>query len=256
MIPYRRSQPKASVTLDIIPSVPAIELFGPPDPNTLYTIRGILRITLTKPLTIKQITVKFKGFTQNDRFRFSSLPGALGGRGARTADDIFILIERAEKIIEDTPRTLPPGTTEIPFDLTFVADIPPSCVLSRGCIRYALSARVNPDSLLYFLSSGGIRTSVPVTVRRNMLRNLELAPYAPTVRYRGRRPGRIEYEFEVPKTVCLEQRKLEFSGKVSALYDAARVKKILVRMDQMEVFRSVWSIELTSWPQWSVCSQS
>ncbi|OZJ06634.1 hypothetical protein BZG36_00290 [Bifiguratus adelaidae] len=228
---------------ELIPETTCIEFVGAANPDVVKVLRGKVRFVALKAVKVRAVCVKFKGAASSDGPAMSAKDWRIAAdqRTAALAESSLLLsdgqmdIEKLRFYCIKQSTLLEEGPHEYDFSFSLPGDLPPSFSLQYGWLRYCLSATIAQSGIL----SRSSKVATEITVKRHRLPSLAVALYVPTVRYGGRRPQTISYEFEVPKVVTPAQNTVQFSGKIAYLDESARIKSIMIRLEQFEVYRTI-----------------
>ncbi|RUP47050.1 hypothetical protein BC936DRAFT_146190 [Jimgerdemannia flammicorona] len=197
-----------------------IDFFGPPNPSVSATLRGKIQLVLTKPLTIKNLSLK------------------LTGKSAVASVYYYFKVVKREDAVLAENRELPEGTTELTWQFKLPGDLPPSFKINVGSCDYQLSALLICDKTLF--GSNKTRRYKDIHISRSLISSLDLAQSLPPMVYKGKREGIIEYKFFVPKVICTDETETHLSLQIKTLQDVGRVKKVVVTLEQNERFLNPW----------------
>lgn len=209
-------------SIEIEPTEGYLDFIGPAkSENTnepARVLKGQVKFTLTKATKIRNMSVKFKGFSQ-------------------------ITLQQASQVEVSTPllpklklplfgkTTLPAGDHVIPWELDIPNIYPRSILIKRATINY---------KVMVSISTGLTRTltaEYPIVLRRHLLPYKELAPIIETKLFQRTVPGKFHYEIDAPQIVCIEQDHIPMAIKYISFANHKPVKNIRTRLVQIELYR-------------------
>lgn len=184
-----------------------------------HVLRGQVRFTLLKPTKIRNISVKFKGFSHITYHQPSQV-------------EITTPLLPKLKIPLVTSRTsLPAGDHVLPWELDIPNIYPRSLLIKRATINYKVIATI---------STGLTRTltaEYPIVIKRHLLPYKELAPIIETKLFQKTVPGKFHYEIDAPQIVCIEQEYIPMAIKYISIANQKPVQSIRTRLVQIELYR-------------------
>ncbi|KAF7730145.1 hypothetical protein EC973_002753 [Apophysomyces ossiformis] len=180
-------------------------------------LEGEARLSLTKPVKIRHIVVKFKGC--------SSV--CLGNNmNVHTP-----LLPKLKVQLFNKTTTLPAGNHRFPWELEIPNLYPRSLELKRASVQYKVEISVT------FGLHKTITAEYPIVVRRHQLLCKELAPLIETKSYQNTLAGKFHFEFEAPRIICYEQGTIPMAIKYLC-FAKRRVRSIRTQLLQIELYRS------------------
>lgn len=227
---------KDLIAIDLILPTTTLHFFGPRPASASssssrhhtthpkrHKLRGKLRIVTSKPIKLRQVQIKFKGFTHlswRDRCRNG---GAPAGSAAALGASLGLMSERMEAwktlrkskqiLLEDA--TLPAGVTDLGFEMSVPGHLPHSYLSEFLEVGYAIVAKMTPQGKF----GKPVRVERPIEILKTLMPKDVSCGYVngyqvPTVYMSGQRESTgIRWKFNVPKFVCLDDEKgVEFVG--------------------------------------------
>ncbi|KAI8391587.1 uncharacterized protein BYT42DRAFT_200539 [Radiomyces spectabilis] len=262
------------ISFDILPDTDHLDLFTGDDiiPNETYILRGHVRLTHSRPILVRRITVQLQGVVRsilsNDfkepplqdpwkpgqpssaccfqRFKYWLDHSTLLGY----EESMHPLINLQTSIVLQ-PTSCHAGVSLWPFELRLpnAHQLPPSITLPRHSISYYLTAHISLSSLkdrmmlhCLDLSQALICSSQrkklrsirrPIRIYQHVQPSLESLGYAPRMRYRGSREGHVRYEISMPKYACLQDTAYVFVCGFWPLVEEARIAAIDIYLEQI-----------------------
>ncbi|KAG9294862.1 hypothetical protein G9A89_008554 [Geosiphon pyriformis] len=206
------------MALEIFPEHDNVFMYGAPDKDSTYRVAGKLRLILSRPLKVKQVSIKLKGKSEYSDWinQFSALN----------------LLKLDHVICQK--RLLPRGVIDLDYEFHVGGNLPQTYVTSFGFIRYKLVAVVQPSSLLL----KDEETDLSISFQRHYLPcNRDLLPAPPTKVYRGERKDILKYEIDIPTIVGEKEKGMLVRIRLLPMCDQGRVKKIKFDLVQLENYR-------------------
>lgn len=179
-------------------------------------LRGEARFSLSRPLKIRGMSIKFKGFSRTC-FRGNEI-------------SVPLLPKLKQSLFGKT--TLPAGEHSVPFMLEVPNIFPPSLNIKRANISYKLEL-----SAAIGLQKKTITAEHPIELRRHLLRYKEMAPLVETQIYEDTIPAKFHYEIDAPQIVCLEQGSVPMCVKYLCFASQKPVRSIRTQLTQIELYR-------------------
>ncbi|KAI9497251.1 hypothetical protein BDB00DRAFT_805679 [Zychaea mexicana] len=186
------------------------------EPDSIM-LKGEALFTLTRPLKIRGMNVKFKGASQTN-FRGSDMQAPL-------------LPKLKQTLFGKT--TLPAGEHVIPFLLEVPNIYPASLAIKRASVSYKVEL-----SIAMGLQKKSITAEHPIEIRRHLLRCKEMAPLVETQIIEHTVPAKFHYEIDAPQIVSLEQGSIPFSIKYLCFASQKPVRNIRTQLKQIELYSS------------------
>ncbi|KAI7847093.1 hypothetical protein BDC45DRAFT_527177 [Circinella umbellata] len=180
-------------------------------------LKGEALFSLTRPLKIRGMSVKFKGASQ------TSLRGG----------NIQASILPKLKQILFGKTTLPAGEHIIPFLLEVPNIYPATLSIKRAIISYKVELSIIG---IFGLQKKSITAEHPVEIRRHLLRCKEMAPLVETQIIEDTVPAKFHYEIDAPQIVCLQQGSIPFSIKYLCFASQKPVRNIRTQLKQIELY--------------------
>ncbi|KAI9249395.1 hypothetical protein BDA99DRAFT_523691 [Phascolomyces articulosus] len=178
-------------------------------------LKGEALFSLTRPLKIRGMSVKFKGASQTN-FRGSVIQTSL--------------LPKLKQILFGR-TTLPAGEHVIPFLLEVPNIYPASLSVKRATISYKVELAIAVG-----LQKKSITAEHPIEIRRHLLRCKEMAPLVETQIIEDTMPAKFHYEIDAPQIVCLEQGSIPFSIKYLCFASQKPVRNIRTQLKQIELY--------------------
>ncbi|ORX52045.1 hypothetical protein DM01DRAFT_1384287 [Hesseltinella vesiculosa] len=204
----------------IEPTVDTLEFMGPGHSSeNVQLLEGTIHLSLTRPIKIKSMAVKFKGFGRV----------SINGKVANTVLDSPILPKLKCNIASKT--LLPAGNHIIPWDMQIPNIFPPSILIKRATVYYRVEATIS------FALAKAISAEHPIILRRHLLPCIELAPLVETKLHERTIPAKFHYEIEAPQIVCLDQLLLPFAVKYLCIANQKAVQSIRTQLTQIELYK-------------------
>jgi hypothetical protein len=206
--------------VEIEPTETSLDFIGPakPEQSPARTLKGQVRFSLAKQTKIRAMSIKFKGFSENN-------------------------IEAPNNISISTPLlpklkvalfgkiTLPAGEQVIPWEIDIPNIYPRTLNIKRSKIYY---------KAIVTISVGIARTitaECPITIRRHLLPYKELSPFIETKLHQRTIPSKFHFEVDAPQIVCSEQEFIPLAIKYVTFANHKPVKTIRTRLIQIEHHR-------------------
>jgi hypothetical protein len=210
-------------SIEIEPAEGYLDFIGPAksEHTTLEparVLKGYVRFTLVKPVKIRNMSVKFKGFSS-------------------------ITLEKPSNVEISSPllphlklplfgrTSLPAGDHVIPWEIDIPNIYPRSLLIKRASINY---------KIILSISTGltrKITAEYPIVLRRHLLPYKELAPIIETRLFQRTIPGKFHYEIDAPQIVCIEQEYIPLAIKYISFANQKPVQSIRTRLVQVELYR-------------------
>ncbi|KAI8144206.1 hypothetical protein BJV82DRAFT_668037 [Fennellomyces sp. T-0311] len=178
-------------------------------------LKGEALFTLTRPLKIRGMSVKFKGASQT-HFRGSDIQTPL--------------LPKLKQILFGR-TTLPAGEHVIPFLLEVPNIYPATLSIKRAQIYYKVEL-----AIAIGLQKKSITAEHPIEIRRHLLRCKEMAPLVETQIIEDTVPAKFHYEIDAPQIVCLEQGSIPLSIKYLCFASQKPVRNIRTQLRQIELY--------------------
>lgn len=210
--------------IDIEPETNYIEFVGPVRSQAAgRLLRGKVKLALIKPVKVRGITIKFKGFGR------ASLRNSAG---VLVDIDTQLLPKVKTQLFGNKATTLEAGEHELPWVLEIPNVYPQSLMVKRASISYKLQL-----SIAFGLHKKPITAECPVVVLRHLLPCKQMAPLVGTKLYRHTVPGKFHYEIDCPRVICLEQRYIPLAIKYLSVAGKKPVQSIQTQLLQVEYYR-------------------
>jgi hypothetical protein len=210
-------------SIEIEPAEGYLDFIGPAkSEHTTHeparVLKGYVRFTLVKPVKIRNMSVKFKGFSS-------------------------ITLEKPSNVEISSPllphlklplfgrTSLPAGDHVIPWEIDIPNIYPRSLLIKRASINY---------KIILSISTGltrKITAEYPIVLRRHLLPYKELAPIIETRLFQRTIPGKFHYEIDAPQIVCIEQEYIPLAIKYISFANQKPVQSIRTRLVQVELYR-------------------
>ncbi|KAF9586607.1 hypothetical protein BGW38_000981 [Lunasporangiospora selenospora] len=195
-----------------------IELLGAPN-AIAHSITGTLRLTVNRPLQLKQLNVSFVGEVYVSH---STSVASLSSYRVNTC--------RVEKELLREPTQFQPGEHLLPFELSIPGDVA-STVGNRLrsdtlLWEYLLISTATPSGLFHRRKVH----SLPVQVKRLLVQ----PSHQEHTRFGSKRPDAIECSILAPKFVNTKEPRIPVRINMHPLNMTYIVKEILVRVVQLE----------------------
>ncbi|CAO3649584.1 unnamed protein product [Cunninghamella blakesleeana] len=206
---------------EVEPIHDTLDFMGPPrSSDTVKLLEGNVKISLSRPMKIKSMAVKFKGFGKvNIKGKFSHI------------DIVTPMLPKLKcSILGKT--NLQSGDHLIPWDLEIPNIYPPTLNIKRSSIYYRIEVVIT-----FFALSKSITIEHPITLRRHLLPCMEFAPMVETKLYEHTVPAKFHYEIEAPQIICLDQQFLPFAVKYLCIANQKAVQSIRTQLTQIELYR-------------------
>ena len=181
-------------------------------------LKGEALFSLTRPLKIRGMSVKFKGASQTN-FRGSNIQASI--------------LPKLKQILFGK-TTLPAGEHIIPFLLEVPNIYPATLSIKRASISYKVELSIIG---IFGLQKKSITAEHPVEIRRHLLRCKEMAPLVETQIIEDTVPAKFHYEIDAPQIVCLQQGSIPFSIKYLCFASQKPVRNIRTQLKQIELYR-------------------
>ncbi|KAF7724185.1 autophagy- protein 2 [Apophysomyces ossiformis] len=236
--PAMRLQSEDIIAVDLIfPDM--VHFYGPRPKHQHSThpkrqkLRGKVRLITSRPTKLHLVEIKFKGWTHLHWRDPAKSPHALlvekmqAYKTVRKTKDI---------LLEDA--TVPAGVTDLGFQVTIPGYLCPSFKSESMEIQYSLSAKILPAGKF----EKEVQVQKAVTIHKTLMpkdvSSGQVTGYiVPRRAMTGRRPNCIEWQFKVPKWVCLENTQgVLFEGILRGEQDT-QIEKIEIDMIQEELYR-------------------
>ncbi|KAI7885944.1 uncharacterized protein EV154DRAFT_554728 [Mucor mucedo] len=209
-------------SIEIEPTEGYLDFIGPAKfDNTnepARVLKGEVRFTLTKPVKIRNMSVKFKGFSHITLHQPTNI------------EMTSPLLPKLKLPIFGR-TTLPAGDHVIPWEMDIPNIYPRSLLVKRATINY---------KVIVSISTGITRTltaEYPIVLRRHLLPYKELAPIIETKLFQRTVPGKFHYEIDAPQIVCIEQEHIPIAIKYISFANQKTVQSIRTRLVQIELYR-------------------
>ena len=212
--------------VEIEPEHCYIDFIGPAKPDGMgRTLKGKVRLLLSKPVKIRSIQIKFKGYARI----------CLKNSGGTVLDiETSLLPKIKAPLLVDNKKTfqLPAGSHSIPWELEVPNVYPRSLMIKRASIHYKVELAISLG-----IGKKAITAEYPIVVLRHLLPCKELSPLIGSRIYRHTVPGKFHYEIDCPRIVCLEQGTMPVSVKYLCITDQKPVVSIRTQLLQVEFYR-------------------
>ncbi|KAI7855504.1 hypothetical protein BDC45DRAFT_534738 [Circinella umbellata] len=212
--------------VEIEPEHCYIDFIGPPKVDGMSrTLKGKVRLLLSKPVKMRSIQIKFKGYGRI----------CLKNSGGIVLDiETSLLPKIKAPLLVDNKKTfqLPAGSHSIPWELEIPNVYPRSLMIKRASIHYKVELAISLG-----IGKKAITAEYPIVILRHLLPCKELSPLIGTRVYRHTVPGKFHYEIDCPRIVCLEQGTLPISVKYLCITDQKPVVSIRTQLLQVEFYR-------------------
>ncbi|KAI7904937.1 uncharacterized protein BX663DRAFT_559194 [Cokeromyces recurvatus] len=185
----------------------------------LRVLKGEVRITLTKPVKIRNMFIKFKGFSSITLSKPYNIE----------ANCPFL---PKLKLSLFGKTTLPAGDHIIPWELDIPNIYPRSLLIKRASIHYKVIVSISTG-----ITSKSITAEYPIIIRRHLLPYKELAPLIETRIFQRTVPGKFHYEIDIPQIICIEQEYIPMAIKYVSIANQKPVQSIRTRLIQIELYR-------------------
>ncbi|KAI8070827.1 hypothetical protein BC940DRAFT_295660 [Gongronella butleri] len=203
----------------IEPAMDTLEFMGPGHaPESVILLQGNIHLSLTRPIKIKGMAVKFKGF---GRVSIAGNPSA----------GLYSPILPKLKCSLASKSLLPAGDHVIPWDMEIPNIYPPSTLIKRANVFYRVEATIS------FALAKAITAEHHVVLRRHLLPCVELAPLVETKLLEHTVPAKFHYEIEAPQIICLDQQQLPFAVKYLCIANQKAVQSIRTQLTQIEIYK-------------------
>ncbi|KAI8350882.1 hypothetical protein EDC96DRAFT_519006 [Choanephora cucurbitarum] len=207
-------------SIEIEPVECYLDFVGPAKINDTNSrvLKGQVRISLTKPVKIRNMSIKFKGQSSVSL----QLP---------TPVELTAPLLPKLKLPLYGRVTIPVGDHIIPWEMDIPNIYPRSIMIKRATITY---------KVILTISMGITRTltaEYPIVIRRHLLPYKELAPIIETRLFQRTIPGKFHYEIDTPQIVCIEQEHIPLAIKYISFANQKEVKTIRTRLIQIELYR-------------------
>jgi hypothetical protein len=209
-------------SIEIEPAEGYLDFIGPAkSENTsepARVLKGQVRFTLVKPVKIRNMSVKFKGFSNITLEKPSNL-------------EISSPLLPHLKLPLFGRASLPAGDHVIPWEIDIPNIYPRSLLIKRASINY---------KIILSISTGltrRITAEYPIVLRRHLLPYKELAPIIETRLFQRTIPGKFHYEVDAPQIVCIEQDYIPMAIKYISFANHKPVQSIRTRLVQIELYR-------------------
>lgn len=211
-------------SLEIEPTEGYLDFIGPAKTENnmnepARVLKGEVRFILTKSVKIRNMSIKFKGFShitiQNPIEYEISAP----------------LLPKLKVPLLSGKTSLSPGTHVIPWEMDIPNIYPRSLLIKRATINY---------KVIVSISIGITKTltaEYPIVIRRHLLPYKELAPIIETKLFKRTLPGKFHYEIDAPQIVCIEQEHIPMAIKFLSFANHKPVQYIRTRLIQIELYR-------------------
>ncbi|KAI8889516.1 hypothetical protein K501DRAFT_238279 [Backusella circina FSU 941] len=206
--------------VEIEPTETTLDFIGPAKPEQIpaRTLKGQIRFSLAKQTKIKAMSIKFKGFSENN----IEAPHAIN---IKTPLLPKLKVSLFGKI------TLPAGEQVIPWEIDIPNLYPRSLAIKRSRIYY---------KVVVSISVGLARTvtaECPITIRRHLLPYKELSPFIETKLHQRTIPSKFHFEIDAPQLICSEQEFIPMAIKYVTFANHKPVQAIRTRLIQIEHHR-------------------
>lgn len=210
-------------SIEIEPTEGYLDFIGPAKSETanelVRVLKGQVKFTLLKPTKIRNMSIKFKGFSH---ITIQKTPNQI---------DINTPLLPKLKLPLFGRVTLPAGDHVIPWELDIPNLYPRSILIKRATINY---------KVIVSISTGLTKTltaEYPIVIRRHLLPYKELSPIIETKLFQKTVPGKFHYEIDAPQIVCIEQDHIPMAIKYISFANHKPVKNIRTRLVQIELYR-------------------
>ncbi|KAI8990325.1 hypothetical protein BDB01DRAFT_505606 [Pilobolus umbonatus] len=208
-------------SIQIEPTEGYLDFIGPAKSShaneSTRVLKGEVKFILIKPVKIKNMSVKFKGFSH------------ITLREPNTGVSASLLPKLKLTLFGRT--TLPAGQHIIPWEIDIPNIYPRSLLMKRASINY---------KVMVCISIGITKTitaEYPIVLRRHLMPYKELAPIIETKLFQKTIPGKFHYEIDTPQIICLEQDYIPLAIKYISFANHKSVQSIRTRLIQVELYR-------------------
>jgi hypothetical protein len=206
-------------SIEIEPREAQVDFIGPPksenSTDTARILKGEVRLKLIKPVKIRNMSVKFKGFSQ------VNLP----------SHTMSVPLLPKLKLSLFGKTTLPAGDHVIPWEIDIPNIYPRSLLTKRAIINYKviLSIAIGLTKI--------ITTEYPIVIHRHLLPYKELTPIIETKISQRTIPGKFHYEIDAPQIICLQQTYIPMAIRYISFADQKPVQSIRTQLVQIELYK-------------------
>ncbi|CAO3662536.1 unnamed protein product [Rhizopus stolonifer] len=206
-------------SIEIEPVEAQVDFIGPPklgnSNDTTKILKGEVRLKLVKSVKIRNMSIKFKGFSQ------INLP----------TNTISAPLLPKLKLSLFGKTTLPAGDHVIPWEIDIPNIYPRSLLTKRAGINYKviLSIAVGLTKI--------ITTEYPIVIHRHLLPYKELTPMIETKISQKTIAGKFHYEIDAPQIICLQQSFVPMAIKYISFACQKPVQSIRTQLVQIELYK-------------------
>lgn len=193
---------------------------GNGEPPPARVLRGHVKFTLLKPTKIRNISVKFKGFSHITLHQPSQV------------EITTPLLPKLKAPLLSGKTNLAAGDHDLPWELDIPNIYPRSLLIKRATINYKVIVTISTG-----LTARTISAEYPVVIRRHLLPYKELAPIIETKLFQKTVPGKFHYEIDAPQIVCIEQDFIPMAIKYISIANQKPVQTIRTRLVQIELYK-------------------
>ncbi|KAI9305422.1 hypothetical protein BJ944DRAFT_68764 [Cunninghamella echinulata] len=205
---------------EVEPVNDTLDFMGPPrSSDTIKLLEGNVRLSLTRPVKIRSMAIKFKGF------------GKVDIKGKFNHVNICQPMLPKLKCTIAGKTNLSVGDHLIPWDMEIPNLYPPSLSNKRCSVYYRI------EVVITFHLAKSITIEHPIILRRHLLPCMEFAPLVETKLYDHTVPAKFHYEIEAPQIICLDQQVLPFAVKYLCIANQKAVQNIRTQLTQIELYR-------------------
>lgn len=206
-------------SIEIEPVEAQVDFIGPPKSgnsnDATKILKGEVRLKLVKSVKIRNMSIKFKGFSQ------INLP----------TNTISAPLLPKLKLSLFGKTTLPAGDHVIPWEIDIPNIYPRSLLTKRAGINYKviLSIAVGLTKI--------ITTEYPIVIHRHLLPYKELTPMIETKISQKTIAGKFHYEIDAPQIICLQQLFVPMAIKYISFACQKPVQSIRTQLVQIELYK-------------------
>ncbi|KAI8138868.1 hypothetical protein BJV82DRAFT_629060 [Fennellomyces sp. T-0311] len=212
--------------IKIEPNQRYIDFIGPPKSNAIdHTLDGHVKLTVSKPVKIRGMVMKFKGY---GRVCLKNMEGAMFDLSTNLLPEIKTSLLAGNK----KPFQLSVGEHRVPWNLYIPNVYPRSFQVKRASIHYKVEVVIS-----FGLPKKTITREYPITVLRHILPYKELSPKVGSRVYCHTIPDKFKYEIECPRIISLEQESMPVAVKYLCTANQKPVVSIRTQLLQIEFYR-------------------
>ncbi|KAI8083144.1 uncharacterized protein BX664DRAFT_388239 [Halteromyces radiatus] len=193
---------------------------NPQKPSGNLSLKGDIRMELTKSVKVKNATIKFKGSSRVCH--------------QNTLDIIDVstpILPKLKTQLFNSTTSLGPGKVTLPWELEILNIYPCSVMIKRVSIHYKIELTIS------FGLHRTVTAEYPIVIRRHLLPCLEVTPLVPTKLYTKTISTKFHYEINAPRIVCIAQEAIPVAIKLLTIGSQKRVLSVRTQIIQVELYR-------------------